>query len=710
MHDSLELARQDWLGTAGFDRTEDHWPRQWAEAYLQFAAGEKRAWLKEQGIGFFPVVGWAERGGYGATGPGNSVPRFHIVWGTGPGIVEPFARRVRAAVDAGLVELRFRHRVAELVVTGGAVTGVRGAVLEPSGVARGEASSRTEVGDFEISAQAVVVTSGGIGGNHDLVRRTGPPGSARPRSGCSPACPAHVDGHMLEATQAAGASVVNEDRMWHYTEGIANHSPVWARHGIRILPGPSSMWLDATGQRLPVPLFPGFDTLGTLAHIGQTGHEHTWFVATHKIVEKEFALSGSEQNPDLTGKDMKLLLNRARAGVSAPVQAFLDRGEDFVVADDPARAGRRDEPDHRRDAASWTSRRSSGRSSPATARSSTRSPRTCRSPPSAGARNYLGDKLIRVAPPHRLLDPDAGPLVAVRLNLLTRKTLGGLETDLSGRVLRPGGEVFPGLYAAGEVAGFGGGGMHGYRSLEGTFLGGCLFSGRTAGRAAGGRAVTSGHRGSLGRPGRRDPARQPLSGAAAARRPRRLRSRAGYGRPGYGYPGATATPAAVGAGAAAAAAAAGAGHHQRRAGVRAGRHRAHRLAVRVVLRLGRSTSAERQPGGLRLVAGWRRWPPRSPCWRSSSSLGRPAGRRRAPGAQRAHPRGLAARGRGARRPDRARRLLGRPAGHARERGSRAPTPTAPWPRSRSSSPRPRRRSRHGASRAGRRWFESPHRP
>ncbi|SDE97726.1 hypothetical protein SAMN05660485_02349 [Blastococcus fimeti] len=482
VHDSLELARQDWFGTAGFDRTEDHWPRQWAEAYLQFAAGEKRAWLKEQGVGYFPVVGWAERGGYTATGPGNSVPRFHIVWGTGPGVVAPFLRRVRAAVEAGTVELRFRHRVAGLVVAGGAVTGVRGAVLEPSDVARGEASSRTEVGEFEISAQAVVVTSGGIGGNHELVRRNWParlgPAPRRMLSGV----PAHVDGHMLEATQAAGASVVNEDRMWHYTEGIANHSPVWAQHGIRILPGPSSLWFDAVGRRLPVPLFPGFDTLGTLAHIGTTGYEHTWFVTTKKIVEKEFALSGSEQNPDLTGKDVKLLVNRARAGVSAPVQAFLDKGEDFVVATTLPElvAGMNritggtpqiDLADLEREIVA----RDREIAHPFTKDLQVTAIR--------GARNYLGDKLIRVAQPHRILDPEAGPLIAVRLNIITRKSLGGLETDLSARVLRPGGEVFPGLYAAGEVAGFGGGGMHGYRSLEGTFLGGCLFSGRTAGRA-----------------------------------------------------------------------------------------------------------------------------------------------------------------------------------------------------------------------------------
>ncbi|MCA0143525.1 FAD-binding dehydrogenase [Blastococcus sp. LR1] len=483
VRDSLELARQDWFGTAGFDRDSDHWPRQWAEAYLQFAAGEKRSWLKSQGIGFFPIVGWAERGGYTATGHGNSVPRFHIVWGTGPAIVEPFARRVREAADRGLVQLSFRHRVSELVVTGGAVTGVRGAVLEPSDVARGEASSRAEVGDFEFAAQAVVVTSGGIGGNHELVRQNWParlgPAPQRMLSGV----PAHVDGHMQQASIAAGASMVNSDRMWHYTEGIANHSPVWAQHGIRILPGPSSLWLDATGSRLPVPLFPGFDTLGTLAHIGTTGHEHTWFVATKKIVEKEFALSGSEQNPDLTGKDVRLLINRARAGVAAPVQAFLDRGEDFVVADTLPElvAGMN---------------RITGGSPGLTLEQVEREvvardrevgntfTKDLQLTAIRGARNYLGDKLIRVAQPHRLLDPAAGPLIAVRLNIITRKSLGGLETDLSGRVLRPGGEVFPGLYAAGEVAGFGGGGVHGYRSLEGTFLGGCLFSGRVAGRAA----------------------------------------------------------------------------------------------------------------------------------------------------------------------------------------------------------------------------------
>jgi len=481
IRDSRELAWQDWLGTAGFDRPEDTWARRWAEAYVDFAAGEKRAWLHGLGVRFFPVVGWAERGGYLATGHGNSVPRFHITWGTGPALVEPFALRVRLAAERGRVRLAFRHRVDELTVTGGTVDGVRGRVLEPSGVPRGAPSSRVEVGDFELHARAVVVTSGGIGGNHELVRRSWPARLGTPPQRMVSGVPAHVDGRLLAIAETAGASLINRDRMWHYTEGITNWDPIWPAHGIRILPGPSSLWLDARGNRLPAPLFPGFDTLGTLAHIGRSGHDHTWFVLTRKIVEKEFALSGSEQNPDLTGKRVRDVLARVRGGTPAPVRAFLDRGEDFVIATTLPELVERmnkltDEPLLE---LATVEREVLARDREIDNRFS----KDLQITALRGARAYLGDRLTRVAAPHRLLDPKAGPLIAVRLSVLTRKTLGGLETDLSGRVLRPGGEPLPGLYAAGEVAGFGGGGMHGYRSLEGTFLGGCLFSGRTAGRA-----------------------------------------------------------------------------------------------------------------------------------------------------------------------------------------------------------------------------------
>ncbi|HEV2346216.1 MAG TPA: FAD-binding dehydrogenase [Actinocrinis sp.] len=482
IRDSRELAWQDWLGSAGFDRDEDAWPRRWAEAYVDFAATEKRAWLRGLGVRFFPIVGWAERGGYLADGHGNSVPRFHITWGTGPGVIEPFERLVRAAAAEGLVRLAFRHRVDELTVTDGAVTGVRGTILEPSDAPRGESSSRTAVGEFSFTAQAVIVTSGGIGGNHELVRRSWPARLGEPPRNLLSGVPAHVDGRMLGIAETAGGHLINGDRMWHYTEGVANWDPIWPLHGIRILPGPSSLWLDALGRRLPVPLFPGFDTLGTLEHIMGTGYDYTWFVLTQKIIEKEFALSGSEQNPDLTGRSVRQLLRRVGRGAPPPVEAFKRYGADFVVADSLPRLV---EGMNARTAKPLLDLAEVSRQVEARDRElGNRFGKDLQVTAIRGARAYRGDRLIRVASPHRLLDPKAGPLIAVRLNILTRKSLGGLETDLSGRVLRADGQPLPGLYAAGEAAGFGGGGMHGYRSLEGTFLGGCLYSGRQAGRAA----------------------------------------------------------------------------------------------------------------------------------------------------------------------------------------------------------------------------------
>ena len=477
IRDSHELALQDWLGTAGFDRPEDHWPRQWAHAYVDFAAGEKRAWLRDRGLQTFAMVGWAERGGYDARGHGNSVPRFHITWGTGPALVDIFARRL----TGDRVRFAYRHRVDELIVEDGAVVGVRGAVLEPCTAARGVASSRQVVGDFEFRAQAVVVASGGIGGNHDLVRKNWPARMGRVPEQLLSGVPAHVDGRMLGISEAAGASVINSDRMWHYTEGITNYDPIWPLHGIRILPGPSSLWLDATGKRLPAPLYPGFDTLGTLEHIARTGHDYTWFVLNKRIIDKEFGLSGQEQNPDLTGRSVRAVLDRARNG-PAPVHAFVDKGVDFVTADSlrDLVAAMNTVPDVEPLDLATVEAEVTARDREVANRFTKDSQITA----IRAARGYLADRVSRVVAPHRLTDPKAGPLIAVKLHILTRKSLGGLQTDLDSQVLRADGEALPGLYAAGEAAGFGGGGVHGYRSLEGTFLGGCVFSGRAAGRAA----------------------------------------------------------------------------------------------------------------------------------------------------------------------------------------------------------------------------------
>ncbi len=483
VRDSHALALADWMGTAAFDREEDLWPRRWAEAYVDFAAGEKRAWLHGMGMRWFPVVGWAERGGYGSIGHGNSVPRFHVTWGTGPGVIEPFVRRAREAEKKGLLRFAFRHRVDGLIVENGTVTGARGSVLAPDGMDRGKSSSREVVGDFEQRAQAVIICSGGIGGNHELVRRYWPQ-----RLGAAPAhmicgVPAHVDGRMLDIGAAAGANLINRDRMWHYVEGIENWNPIWPMHAIRILPGPSSLWFDATGKRLPMPLWPGFDTLGTLEYLRGSGHDYSWFILDQAIIKREFALSGSEQNPDLTNKSWRQVLKRA-VGKRAPgpVEAFKEHGRDFIVRDtlEELVAGMNalsgdnllDVAQIRREIEA----RDLQFDNPYTKDSQVMAIHN--------ARRYRGDRLTRVAKPHRILDPANGPLIAVRLHILTRKSLGGFETDLDARVLAPDGQPLPGLYAAGEASGFGGGGVHGYRALEGSFLGGCLFSGRRAGRAA----------------------------------------------------------------------------------------------------------------------------------------------------------------------------------------------------------------------------------
>ena len=485
IRDSLDLARRDWETAAGFDRPEDHWPRKWAEAYLEFAAGEKREWLHRQGMRWFPAVGWAERGGAGAGLPGNSVPRFHITWGTGPGVLEPFVRRVREHQQAGRIEFRFRHRVRGLTLTAGRVTGVHGDVLEPSDVGRGETSSRVVTGDFELTAQAVLVTSGGIGGNHELVRRYWP----TERLGPAPevmlsGVPRHVDGLLQQQVVAQGGSLINPDRMWHYTEGVRNWDPVWPQHGIRILPGPSSLWLDPSGRRLPFPHIPGASSYDTLRHITTHGYPHTWFLLNRAVIKREFGLSGSEQNPDLTGKDLRLTLRRASKHVPGPVQAFMDRGEDFVVRGtlrDLVRGMNELTGNDLLDYAT-VEREVLDRD----LQVHNAAGKDAQLAVVRGARAILSERLTRVAKPAPLLDPAQGPLIAVRLSVLTRKSLGGLETDLQGRVIGAGGQPLPGLYAAGEVAGFGGGGYHGYRALEGTFLGGCLFSGRAAGRAIAG--------------------------------------------------------------------------------------------------------------------------------------------------------------------------------------------------------------------------------
>jgi len=494
VRDGFDLAWQDWQGSAGWDRLDgvlpqDEWAVRWGRAYVEWAAGEKRSWLRAKGIRFTPMVGWAERGGLSATGHGNSVPRFHVAWGTGTGVSEPFADRVRAAAADGRLDYRPRHRVEALVVETGAVVGVSGAVLAADESPRGVSSSRERAAAFELRAPAVLVATGGIGGDHDLVRAWWPASLGTPPARMVTGVPAYVDGSGIAFSEAAGARTVNRDRMWHYTEGIENFAPVWPGHGIRILPGPSSMWFDALGRRLPPPALPGYDTLATLRHLRTdpaiAGFDHSWFVLDQRIIEKEFALSGSEQNPDITsGSLLRVLRSRLGRGAPGPVEAFKRHGSDFVVADGL------DELVRGMNAIGGGPELSVGalRGELAARDAEFANPfaKDVQVQGIHNARRYRGDRMLRVAKPHRILDAGSAPLIAVRLHTLTRKSLGGLQTDLESRVLRADGSVLPGLWAAGEAAGFGGGGVHGYNALEGTFLGGCLYSGRAAGRSMAG--------------------------------------------------------------------------------------------------------------------------------------------------------------------------------------------------------------------------------
>lgn len=495
VRDSLDLAWRDWQGSAGWDRldgpgAEDEWAVRWGRAYVEFAAGEKRSWLRRHCVKLTPMVGWAERGGGEAFGHGNSVPRFHVAWGTGTGVSEPFANLAKDAAKQGRLRFHHRHRVDQLVIEAGRVVGVSGSVLSPDDAPRGAPTNRTVAGDFTLKAPAVILATGGIGGNHDLVRRYWPERLGAPPRQMITGVPAYVDGRMLDIAAEAGARLVNRDRMWHYVEGVQNWAPIWPKHAIRILPGPSPLWFDALGRRLPFPALPGYDTVATLKYLRTTpdlaAHDHSWFIVTEKMLAKEFALSGSEQNADITNRNLLGVL-RSRLGKGAPreVAAFRDKGADFVVADDLETLvgkmnGLTEQP----------------LLDPALIRRQIEDRDAQMDNPYAkdvqvqgihNSRRYKGDRWARTSAPHKVLDPQAGPLIGVKLHVLTRKSLGGLQTDLSGRVLTPEGAVLEGLYAAGEAAGFGGGGLHGYNALEGTFLGGCIFSGRAAGRALSGR-------------------------------------------------------------------------------------------------------------------------------------------------------------------------------------------------------------------------------
>ena len=334
--DSYELALADWMGSAGFDRDdEDHWPRQWAEAYVRFAATEKRQYLRDLGLRVLPMPGWAERGDGRAGGHGNSVPRFHMTWGVGPELGARLSGAGRGRRAARLVEFAFRHQVDEL--RRGGRRGRRRPRQPPRAVRRARAWHRLSAHGgrgLRAAGEGRRRSSGGLGHNFDAIRENWPVGRmGEPPAHMIAGVPAHVDGRMLGISEDAGASIVNRDRMWHYPEGVHNWNSIWPHHAIRIISGPSPMWLDANGERLETPFFPGFDALGTFKRILSTGHDYSWLILNETIIAKEFALSGSEQNPDVAGKGiLTFLRSRLSKRPTGPVEAFKNNGMDFVIA------------------------------------------------------------------------------------------------------------------------------------------------------------------------------------------------------------------------------------------------------------------------------------------------------------------------------------------------------------------------------------------
>ncbi|HEX2234248.1 MAG TPA: FAD-binding dehydrogenase [Thermoleophilaceae bacterium] len=472
IEDSVELALDDWLRIAGFE-DGDVWPRRWAEEYVARARDEVGGWLRRNGVRFFPVVNWAERGVYG---DGNSVPRFHLTWGCGQGLVDAIRDSIEAHPRRGELDLRFRTRVTELVKDGERVTGCR-AVPEDGG------------DEFELEAEAVVIAAGGVGGNLDLVRREWPDDLGSPPENILMGSHYYADAAMHEEVKRVGGNVTHISRMWNYADAVRHPKPRRPLHGVKLVPPRSGLVLDPAGRRYgPVPVMPVFDARYALERTCEDDRKYSWLVCNWKIARRELDVSGSEHNPQIREKRPARFIASVAFGKPTLVRYFVDKCPDFVTAGSlPELARKMNEVtgDDSLDAELMEGevRRYDANIDRGKALFNDDQLRRI-----AQLRGWRGDRL-RTAKFQKIVDEKAMPLLAIRLQVLARKSLGGVQTDLGCRVLKADGEPIPGLYAAGEAAGFGGGGLHGKRALEGTFLGACVFTGRLAAQTIAGATV-----------------------------------------------------------------------------------------------------------------------------------------------------------------------------------------------------------------------------
>ncbi|MBZ8142951.1 FAD-binding dehydrogenase [Rubrivivax gelatinosus] len=468
--DSPALALADWLSFAQFD-DGDVWPRRWAEHYVERCVPEVYEWLHARGLRFIPAVQWVERGD---TRPGNSLPRYHVLWGTARHMTATLIAALRQHPQAARLELRLRHRVDDFVTSGGRIAGVRGV---------DETSARA----FELEADAVIVAAGGLTGDLARVRAHWPAADGAPPRELLNGSHPHADGRLHDAAARRGARLTHLGRMWNYAAGVQHPNPQFDGHGLSLVPARSALWLDPDGQRIgPVPFVTGFDTHAMVARIAREAWPWTWQLMNRRIAVKELAASGAEHNPQIRERRVFRFLSQLLRGQPELVDELLARCPDVV------QAGTLELLAERMNAVAGDKRISAptlaAQIAPYDAQIA-RGPRFHDDDQLRRIeqlRRWRGDR-VRTCRYQRILDPAAGPLLAVRCRILTRKSMGGLQTDLASRVLDGAGTPIAGLYAVGEAAGFGGGGASGRKSLEGSFLPGCLLTAHAAVRHITGR-------------------------------------------------------------------------------------------------------------------------------------------------------------------------------------------------------------------------------